>query len=89
MCALNMVKFKRKIVSPPQTVFVSIQIMQSISPPFKINRNFIDDTEKVNIILFFAIITQVILFWQMYTIIIKDVLQGWSCQKRKLTTATV
>ena len=42
----------------------------------KVNRNFIDYTEKVNIILLFAIITQVILFWQMYTVIIKDVLQG-------------
>src|SRR5699024_8228897 len=36
----------------------------------KVNRNFIDYTEKVNIILLFAIITQVILFWQMYTVTI-------------------
>ena len=75
MRALNMMKFKRKIVSASEAVLIAIQIVQISSPLFKIYRNFMDNTEKVNIILFFAIITQVILIWQMYTVIIKDVLQ--------------
>ena len=67
MRTVNMVKLKRKFVGSPKPVFISSKIVQNKNPSFI---NFIDFLgtyiKKVNIVLLFAIITQVIYKMQSY-----------------------
>ena len=57
---IDVMKLKWKLISASWTVFIMVYIMPKNFPPYKIYRNFMIKTEKVNIVLFFAIITQVI-----------------------------